>query len=192
MIVIGDKIISDDVVKKKFACDLNACKGACCVEGDYGAPLAQKELKILNKIYPTVKPFLTDKGIQAIERQGKYVFIKETESYATTLIDDQPCAYYYQEGGISYCGIEKAWMEGLIKFRKPISCQLYPIRVETSKDGTHLLNYDQWSICSDACAKGEEDNLRVYEFLKAPLIRAYGEEFYKELDAAAKYIESKK
>ena len=188
MIIIGNKIISDDIVHQKFVCDLNACKGACCVEGDYGAPLEFDELPILDKIYEKVKPFLTDKGIQAIENQGKYVQVSEPDKYATTLIDNQPCAYYYQDKGISYCGIEKAWMEGIIDFRKPISCQLYPIRVEKAPNDMEILNYDQWDICGAACANGRKKDVRVYQFLKEPLIRKYGLDFYDELEAAADHL----
>lgn len=188
MIIISDKIISDDIVHQKFACDLNACKGACCVEGDYGAPLELAELPILDKIFDKVKPFLTEKGIKAIEKQGKYVQIDHADKYATTLIDNQPCAYYYQDAGIAYCGIEKAWMEDIIDFRKPISCQLYPIRVEKAPNGMEILNYDRWDICGSACANGKKQDIRVYEFLKAPLIRKYGPEFYDELDAAAGHL----
>jgi len=188
MIIIGNKIISDDIVHQKFVCDLNACKGACCVEGDYGAPLEFDELPILDEIYEKVKPFLTDKGIQAIENQGKYVQVSEPDKYATTLIDNQPCAYYYQDKGISYCGIEKAWMEGIIDFRKPISCQLYPIRVEKAPNDMEILNYDQWDICGAACANGRKKDVRVYQFLKEPLIRKYGLDFYDELEAAADHL----
>jgi len=188
MIIIGNKIISDDIVHQKFVCDLNACKGACCVEGDYGAPLELDELPILDKIYEKVMPFLTEKGIIAIENQGKYVQVSEPDKYATTLIDNQPCAYYYQDKGISYCGIEKAWMEGIIDFRKPISCQLYPIRVEKAPNDMEILNYDQWDICGAACANGRKKDVRVYQFLKEPLIRKYGLDFYDELEAAADHL----
>ena len=188
MIIIGNKIISDNIVHQKFVCDLNACKGACCVEGDYGAPLELDELPILNEIYEKVKPFLTEKGIQAIKNQGKYVQVSEPDKYATTLIDNQPCAYYYQDKGISYCGIEKAWMDGIIDFRKPISCQLYPIRVEKAPNDMEILNYDQWDICGDACANGRKKDVRVYQFLKEPLIRKYGLDFYDELEAAADHL----
>ncbi len=188
MIIIGDKIISDDIIHQKFACNLEACKGACCVEGDYGAPLELDELPILDAIYDQVKPFLTKKGIIAIEKQGKYVAISREGEFATTLIDNQPCAYYFQDRGISYCGIEKAWMAGKIDFRKPISCQLYPIRVTKAKNGQEFLNYDQWDICGAACANGKKKDIRVYEFLKAPLVRKYGADFYDELAAAADHL----
>ena len=190
MIVIDDKIISDDLIHKQFECNLNACKGVCCVQGDYGAPLEKEELQILEDIYETIKPFLTQKGIQAIEEQGKYIHLGD-DKYATTLIEDQPCAYYFKEGGVSFCGIEKAWSKGLIYFRKPISCQLYPIRVEKTEQGMELLNYDQWDICSPACAMGKQKDIKIFEFLKAPLIRRYGIDFYEQLEATAAYLEKK-
>ncbi len=188
MIIISDKIISDDIIHQKFVCDLKACKGACCVEGDYGAPLEADELPILEEIFEKVKPYLTEKGIQAIEEQGKYVQVSDPDKYATTLIDNQPCAYYYQNEGISYCGIEKAWMDGKIDFRKPISCQLYPIRAEKAPNGLEILNYDRWDICGAACANGRKKDVRVYQFLKEPLIRKYGQDFYDELAAAADHL----
>lgn len=180
MILIDDTCISDDIAEKFFVCNLEKCKGACCVEGDLGAPLEVSELPVLEEIYESVKPYLTPEGIAAIEEQGKY--IKDWEGdYSTTTINDRECAYaFYDEKGILKCGIEQAWLDGKTAFKKPISCHLYPIRI-TKYDNFHALNYDRWSICSDACTFGEQLGVEVYRFLKEPLIRAYGEDWYRQL-----------
>ncbi|RSK50332.1 DUF3109 family protein [Hymenobacter rigui] len=180
MIQIQHTIISDDVRENFFVCNLEACKGACCVEGDLGAPLEEEELQILQQEYEAIKPFLTEAGRQAIEQQGLY--IKDWEGdYSTTTINDRECAYaLYDEKGILKCGIEDAWRAGATSFKKPISCHLYPIRV-TKYDGFEALNYDRWNICSPACSFGANLGVRVYQFLKDPLIRKYGEAWYQEL-----------
>ena len=188
MILIEDKIISDDVVDKQFMCNLEACKGACCWEGDYGAPLEEAELAILEEIYPKVKPFLTEKGIAAIEQQGVYTYYKKEEEHGTPLVDNAACAYLNYENGIAKCGIEKAYEAGIIDFKKPISCHLYPVRI-TQHEDFEAVNYDKWDICSAACDLGKKQEMPVYEFVKVALIRKYGEDFYEALDAAAKYNE---
>lgn len=181
MILIDNTCISDDVADKMFVCDLEKCKGACCVEGDLGAPLEEAELAILEEIYEKVKPYLSPEGIKAIEEQGKY--IKDWEDdYSTTTIGDKECAYaIYDENKILKCGIEQAYLDGKISWKKPISCHLYPIRI-TKYESYHALNYDRWSICSDACSLGEKLGVPVYKFLKEPLVRAYGEEWYATLE----------
>ncbi|WP_367913631.1 DUF3109 family protein [Leadbetterella sp. DM7] len=180
MILIDDTCVSDDIADKFFVCNLEKCKGACCVEGDLGAPLEESELPVLEEIYESVKPYLTPEGIAAIEEQGKYIMDWEGD-YSTTTIDDRECAYaFYDERGILKCGIEQAYLEGKTDFKKPISCHLYPIRI-TKYENFHALNYDRWSICSDACTLGEQLGVEVYRFLKEPLIRAYGEEWYDQL-----------
>jgi hypothetical protein len=186
MIVIDDKIISDDVVEKQFVCDLNACKGACCVEGEFGAPLEKDELPILDAIYEKVKPYLSEEGIQEIEKQGKWVYIAENDEYCTPLMKkDSGCAWLVREpNGWVTCGIEKAYRDGIIDWKKPISCHLYPIRV-TKKKGFEAVNYERWDICKAACKNGKALKVPVYAFLKEPLIRKYGEDFY---DALEQYV----
>ncbi len=180
MILIDDTCISDDVKEKFFVCNLDKCKGACCVEGDLGAPLEDSELTVLDDLYDKIKPFLSEAGIQAIEKQGKYIVDFEGD-YSTTTINDRECAYaIYDTKGILKCGIEAAFNTGVIDFQKPISCHLYPIRI-TKYENYHALNYDQWSICSPACDLGEQLSVPVYKFLKTPLIRAYGDDWYKQL-----------
>lgn len=187
MIIIDGKLISDELVTEQFVCNLNACKGACCWEGDYGAPLEKEELKILEEIQDDISPFLTKEGKAAIAEQGAYVFVEEANDFATTLLENGACAYMtYDEKGIAQCGIEQAWKAGKTDFKKPISCHLYPIRVSKNEIvDFESLNYSQWDICSAACELGKSLKMPVYKFLKDAIIRKYGESFYEQLDAAA-------
>ncbi len=180
MILIDHTCISDDIEDQLFVCNLDKCKGACCVEGDSGAPLDADELEILDRIYPQVAPYLTEAGKGVIAREGTYT--KDWEGdYVTPVIDGKECVYaVYDQKGILKCGIEEAYNDGKIDYKKPISCHLYPIRV-TKYEQYHALNYDRWQICSDACAFGQELGVPLYKFLKEPLIRAYGPIWYKQL-----------
>lgn len=188
MIQIEDKLISEDLFSEEFVCNLNKCKGACCIEGDAGAPLEQSEIKILDDIYPKIKSYLRPEGIKAIEEQGTSVEDFEGD-LVTPLIDNRDCAYViFDENGITKCGIEKAYEEGVIDWQKPISCHLYPIRITEYSTFT-AFNYHEWKICSDACALGKELKVPVYKFLKTPLIRKYGEGFYQTLTEAAEEYE---
>lgn len=180
MIIIQETVISDDIADNFFVCNLEACKGACCVEGDLGAPLEEAELAILEQEYASIAPFLTDAGRAAIAAQGRY--IKDWEDdYSTPTIADKECAYaLYDERGILKCGIEQAYLAGATTFKKPISCHLYPIRI-TKYEGFEALNYDRWGICNPACAFGDSLGVKVYQFLKEPLVRKYGAAWYSEL-----------
>lgn len=183
MIEVGNVLVHEDVINNDFVCNLNKCKGICCVEGDSGAPLLEKELEKLAEVYPKVKPYLTEKGIAAIEADGTYV-IDADGDYTTTCVDgNKECAYVTWENGITKCGIEKAYEDGLVDWKKPISCHLYPIRATHYPD-FDVLYYDRWHICKDACTFGEQLNVPVYKFLKDPLIREYGEAWYAELESA--------
>jgi hypothetical protein len=181
MLEIGGHLVSEELIKENFICNLEKCKGACCIEGDSGAPLNEDELAILEEIYPKVKPYMTAKGIEAIEQQGTSV--KDFEGdYTTTCVDtNKECAYVTWENGITKCAIEKAYEDKVIDWKKPISCHLYPIRL-TQYPEFDMLHYDRWSICSDACTFGNEHKVKVYQFLKEPLIRKYGEDWYEELE----------
>ncbi|NAW50539.1 DUF3109 family protein [Elizabethkingia argentiflava] len=184
MIQIDDKIISEDVFAENFVCNLTKCKGICCVEGDAGAPLEEAEINILAEIYPKIKSYLRSEGVEAIEEQGTHV-IDIDGDLVTPLVENKECAYViFDEKGYTKCGIEKAYEEGVIDYQKPISCHLYPIRI-TSYSTFDALNYDVWKICSDACSLGDELKVSVYQFLKKPLIRKYGEAFYNTLTEAA-------
>lgn len=192
MIAIGNTLISEDVIEKKFVCDLNACKGACCVKGDYGAPLEEDELPVFEKIYPKVKKYMTAEGIRSVEQQGKYLKY-ETGEWVTPLNTGKECAYtYFDKNGTAKCAIEKAYLEGKIDYRKPISCHLYPIRINVQRNKLEAVNYDRWSICRPACKLGESLKVPVYQFLKDPLIRKYGEKWYEALETAAGLLDEQK
>jgi hypothetical protein len=194
MIIVQDKLVSDDVVEAQFVCNLSACKGACCWEGDFGAPLEEAELAVLERIYEQVKPFLSPAGVAAVEGEGAHVWFEGMGQQGTPLIEGGPCAYVtFDSGGVAQCGIEQAWRAGATDFQKPISCHLYPIRVEKFENfGSEALNYDRWEICSAACTLGEKEKVPVYQFLKSAIIRKYGADFYEELDGAAQFLASQK
>ncbi|HFX17573.1 MAG TPA: DUF3109 family protein [Flavobacteriales bacterium] len=181
MFQVGKTIITDDLFEKEFVCNLNTCKGICCVEGDSGAPLLEEEKAILEQIFPIVKAYLTPQGIEAIEKHGKYVIDKDGD-LTTPLINERECAYVTQtEDGTYLCGIEKAYHDKKIDWPKPISCHLYPIRVKDYPE-FQAVNYNQWDICEPACELGKQLQVPLYKFLKEPLIRKFGEDWYKEIE----------
>lgn len=180
MIQIQDTIISFDVLQKKFKCDLTKCKGACCIHGDSGAPLEQDEALELEKIYPLVKPFMRKSGIEAIEKVGNVHLVDSDGDTVTVLVNNKECSFVIFEDGIAKCAIEKAYFEGKISFRKPISCHLYPVRVKRYTEFKGV-NYDKWEICKPAVENGEKTDSPLYIFLKDSLVRKFGEEWYKEL-----------
>ena len=195
MIAIDNVLVSELVVERQFVCDLLKCKGGCCEDGDAGAPLEKEELEILNSIYETVKPYLTKEGIRWIERHGRYVYDREF-GWVTPTIEGKMCVYGFRdENGVIKCGIEQAYRDGKIDFKKPISCHLYPIISSRGKKNDYeRVNYEpREQLCSPACAFGKKLKVPVYEFLKEPLIRKYGEDFYNALDKVAKdYFATKK
>lgn len=180
---VGEVLVSDDIKTVEFVCHLEKCKGACCVEGELGAPLEEDELPVMNEIQEAVTPYLTPEGRKAIAEQGPYI-LDEDGDYSTPTIGGRECAYaLYDERGILKCGIEQAYLDGKVGFRKPISCHLYPIRITKKKD-FEALNYHKWSICSAACAYGKSLQVPLYKFLKDPLVRKYGEDWYRQLVTA--------
>ena len=185
VIQIDDILVSDEVVEAKFVCDLNKCKGGCCEDGDAGAPLAKDEKKILNEIYEEVKPYLTQEGRAEIERQGKYLYDTEF-GWVTPTVNGAICAYGVRDKqGIIKCAIEQAYNDGKVKWKKPISCHLFPIRIVEARHATYV-NYEPREVlCSPACSLGKKLKVPVYQFLKEPLIRKFGEEFYKALSQVA-------
>ncbi len=181
MILVGNAVLSDDIKENLFVCDLEACKGACCVEGDSGAPLEDDETKILEEIYPFVKDYITEEGRQVIAAQGTWVIDSDGDKVTPTLGANRECAYaLYDDRGILKCGIEQAYLDGKISWKKPISCHLYPIRV-TKYDQYDALNYNRWHICDPACQLGKSLQVPLYVFLKEALVRKYGEAWYAEL-----------
>ena len=187
MFQIGKTIVSEEILEKDFVCNLSACKGACCIAGDAGAPLDKKETEILEEIYPKVKPFLRKEGIKAIEEQGTSVIGADGE-FETPLIDGADCAYVtFDKKGTALCGIEEAYNQGDIDWKKPISCHLYPVRTQDYSEFS-AVNYHHWHICDDACSLGKELQVPIYKFTKDALIRKYGEDWYSELEKVAEKI----
>lgn len=184
MFQLGKTIVSEDIIGKDFVCNLSACKGACCIEGEAGAPLTKEEIGILKDIYPKVKAFLRPEGIAAIEKQGTHIET-EMEELETPLVEGKECAYVtFTDKGIASCGIEDAFNAGAIDFHKPISCHLYPIRVQEYSEFA-AVNYHRWPICDPACALGKELQVPIYKFVKNALIRKFGENWYSELEKVA-------
>ena len=182
---IEDILVSDEIFDNQFVCDLNRCKGACCEVGDCGAPITMEEANIIEDLYPIIKHDLLPDAIKIIEEDGAYTFDDEHD-IVTPTINNGICVYgFYDERGMIKCAIEKAFNEGKTEYKKPISCHLFPIRV-TENEQLHALNYEpNMTICGPGCELGEKLKVPVYQFLKEPLIRKYGEEFYDNLDSAA-------
>lgn len=188
MIQIDDKIVSTDLLRVRFCCDLAHCRGICCVEGNAGAPLEAEEIDILEQEYEAYKPYLKPEGIEAIERQG-FMVVDSDGDYTTPLIDEAECAYSFQENGITFCAIERAYKEGKTPFIKPISCHLYPVRLSVFNNGSIGLNYHRWSVCSGALALGRKASIPMYKTLRAALVRRFGEEFYRQLEEADRLLQ---
>ena len=184
MVQIEQTLVSDDLGEKYFVCDLEKCKGACCVEGDAGAPLTAEEVALLPEIIEKIKPYLRVEGIKTIEERGTHMIDSEDET-VTPLIQGRECAYVVFEDDIASCGIEKAFLAGAITFQKPVSCHLYPVRIR--KSGQFIaVNYDIWTICEPARKKGEKEQIPVAEFTKEALIRRFGNRWYQKLHSAMK------
>ena len=183
MIIHQNTLISEDIFEKNFICNLEKCKGACCVEGESGAPITEDEIKILEKELKNIRPFLSEAGKQAIAKFGVWEKDKEGDT-VTTCLSTGECNFSVYENGILGCGIEKAFKAGKTDFRKPISCHLYPIRI-TKVAEYDALNYNRWDVCKPACALGNKLHVPVYKFLKEALIRHYGATWYHELEEIA-------
>ena len=191
MIIIGDKLISEDIFTEKFCCDIAACVGTCCVEGDSGAPLDYEEVEILEQNYPAAREYMPEANIQAVEQQG--FAVKDTDNdLVTPLYNNAECAYSYQENGITFCAYEKAFLEGRTTWRKPISCHLYPIRL--AKVGIYTsIKLHKWHVCRPAFILGRKKGIPAYKFLEEPLVRRFGQEFYDELyQVAEAYLKGRK
>ncbi len=184
MIAIDNTLVSDDLLDRKFVCDLHACKGECCVAGDSGAPLEKEEEEILRSILPVIKPYMNAEGIEEIEKMGVAV-IDSDGDLVTPLVDGvKHCAFVIFENSIAKCAIEKAFYDGIVNFKKPISCHLYPVRITKFKE-FDAVNYQEWEVCKPACKCGEQLDVPVYKFLKEPLIRKYGKAWYQQLELVA-------
>lgn len=185
MFQLGKTIVSEDIIEKDFVCNISACKGACCIDGEAGAPLEEEETKILEEIYPKVKPFLRKEGIKAIEEQGTWIK-SDFDELETPLINNADCAYViFDDKGTALCAIEEAYNQGEIDWKKPVSCHLYPVRVQSYSEFS-AVNYHKWEICNEACSLGAELKVPVYKFVKQALIRKFGQNWYDELEVIAK------
>jgi hypothetical protein len=190
MIAIDHVLLSDKILSEQFVCDLNKCKGACCVDGDAGAPLNKEELKNIDDVFDAVVPYLNEESLREINRQGRYVYDKEF-GWVTPTINSRICVYGITDAnGIVKCGIEQAYLDGKVSWKKPISCHLFPVIVKQSRDGiTEYANYEpREDHCKAACSLGKKLKVPVYQFLKEPLVRKFGADFYEALDATAQHL----
>lgn len=184
MFQLGKTIVSENLIDKDFVCNLSACKGACCIDGDAGAPLNKEETNILDDIYPKIKSFLRKEGIEAIEKQGTWI-TSDFGELETPLINGADCAYViFDDKNTALCAIEEAYNQGIVDWKKPVSCHLYPVRVKEYSEFA-AVNYDKWEICDDACSLGKELQVPVYKFVKQALVRKFGQNWYDELEDIA-------
>lgn len=191
MLQIGDRVVSLELLEEMFVCDLDKCKGQCCVDGESGAPLEDGEKELIEKNYPIFKKYLRTESVESVEKQGFAVVDRDGE-LVTPLLNGEECVYTIFEDGIAKCAIEKAYFEKKIKFRKPISCHLYPVRLKNLYDNIEAVNYHKWSVCEPARELGCKKNVLVYKSLKDALIRKYGKDWYEELDEVAQlYLKEK-
>ena len=180
MIQIDDVVISLDVFREKFLCNLDACKGECCIEGDAGAPVELDEVEKLEEVLPVIWDELSPEARAVIDKQG-VVYTDEEGDLVTSIVNQKDCVFTcYDSDGTCKCAIEKAYREGKLSFYKPVSCHLYPVRVTQYKD-FRAVNYDRWKICKAAEILGQKEKLPLYKFLKEPLIRKFGEKWYESL-----------
>jgi len=179
MLLIDDIMVSDDLYLVKFLCPIEKCLGACCVEGDAGAPLEEEEISNMEDYVDEIMKYMITEGVDAIKQSGVFDYDVDG-TFVTPLIRGGDCAFINFTKGIAWCSIEKAFEEGKIPFRKPISCHLYPVRL--AKVGEHeAVNYHQWQICKPALDEGTKEGIPLYAFLKDALIRRYGEAWYQKL-----------
>lgn len=187
IVQVGDVLLSSDIITEKFCCDLDECKGACCVEGDAGAPVTLDEIGGIEASLDAVWPQMSAAAQAVVDRQG--VAYNDPEGdLVTSIVDGRDCVFTCHEGGLCLCLLEKAYRAGRSEFCKPMSCALYPIREKRLSNGLIALNYHRWSVCAAARRKGEALGLYVYEFLKEPLVRRFGQEWYDELASVAKAL----
>ena len=179
MIFVKNTLISKEILEKKFVCDLKACKGACCVEGESGAPLEKKEILDIKNSFGKIKKRLSKQSLEQIKKEGMYVELQNGE-LETPLNNGKECVYSIEKNGVTKCVFEESYNKGEINFKKPISCHLYPIRIE-KQNIFDKLNYEHWSICNHACSLGEKLKVPVFIFLKEALIRKYGKDWYQDL-----------
>ena len=187
IIEIDDILVSSDIFTEEFCCDLDACKGICCVEGDAGAPVTLDEIGGIEDALDTVWDDMSASAQAVVDKQG-VAYTDRDGDLVTSIVGGKDCVFTYYEGDCCLCALERAYRSGKTGFCKPISCALYPIREKRLGNGMIALNYNRWDVCRDAVKKGRELHLPVYKFLKEPLIRRFGAEFYEKLCEAGKQI----
>lgn len=187
IVQVGNVLVSPDIFTEKFCCDLSACKGQCCVEGDAGAPVTLDEIAGIEDALDAVWGDLSASAQTVIDKQG-VSYIDEQGDLVTSIVKGRDCVFTCYEDGVCLCALERAYRAGKTRFVKPISCALYPIREKYFGHDTYGLNYHRWKVCALAVAKGEELDLPVYRFLKEPLIRRFGQEWYAELCEVAEEL----
>jgi hypothetical protein len=190
MIIIGNTLVSEDIVSEEFVCNLLKCKGACCEEGDFGAPLNEYDIDSIQENLSNIKPYMSKEGLKVLDQEG--FFEPDPDNLpVTTLIRGRACVFAIKdEHSILHCAIEKAYKDGKSNFRKPISCFLYPVRIN-EKSEYNMVNYDRWDICSPACSEGKSLKVPVYKFLEIPLKERFGADWYDQIDSYAKEISKK-
>ncbi len=190
IIQIGDILVSEDVALEYFSCDWDVCKGACCIEGDSGAPLGEEEPELIERAWDAFSPLLPPAGRAAVDARGFFEIDRDGDMVTPLVEGTRECAYSIDAPGGRLCAIEKCFLAGGCSFRKPVSCSLYPIRVTRLTGGGLALNVHHWDICRCAFEKGRREGIRVYQFLKAPLTEVFGADFFEALDAAARHLEA--
>lgn len=184
MIIVGNCLVSEEIFEEHFVCDLGACKGACCVEGESGAPLGTEELELLESSFSAAKTLMNEAGLSAVNEKGLYQYDADGDLVTTLVGEHGACAYaIFDENGTAQCSFEKAFAAGLTQWKKPLSCHLYPIRLGRSGDYT-TVNFHRWQLCEPACACGSRLKIPVYRFLRESLIRQFGEYWFSELEQA--------
>ena len=192
IIEIGDCLVSEEILTEYFACDYEKCRGCCCVIGDSGAPMEECEAGAIEKNYSIFSPIMSEQGRAAVAQKGFFEIDCDGDMVTPLVPGSEECAYTLFDGqGNCFCAMERCWFQGKGDFRKPISCWLYPIRITTLRNGMRALNLHRWHICQDAFAKGRKEKVRVYEFLREPIVHYFGEEFYSALSEAAKMLDSR-
>lgn len=189
MVQIDDALVSLDIFEKKFCCDLGACKGSCCIEGEAGAPLEEEEIKIIEELLPVIWDDLLPQAKEVLKQQG-VAYKDEDGEWVTSIVNGKDCVFTcYEEGGMCKCAIERAYYAGKVDFLKPISCHLYPIRID-KYPSFEAINYHRWKICKAAEVLGRKEGIPIYQFLKNPLIRKYGEAWYEQMEIAAEELKA--
>ena len=192
IIQIDDCLVSSEILTEYFACDYEKCKGCCCIIGDSGAPLEECEAGAIEKNYPVLSPLMRQEGRDKVKQSGFFEIDVDGDMVTPLVPGSEECAYaHFDDNGNCFCSMEKCWFQGKGDFRKPVSCWLYPIRITVLRSGLRALNLHRWDICKDAFIKGRKEKVRVFEFLREPIERYFGEDFYSALSEASRMLNAR-